>query len=593
MQESNLLEIKHRINIVDLISNYVSLKKRGSRFVGLCPFHPEKTPSFYVDPDKNFYKCFGCGESGDIFNFIQKHENLTFFEALTLLSEKAGMPIEIPQNNSEKKSEKDLILTANSYAEVYFKKCLELSQENIRSYLYKRGLDDQLVKHFNLGYSPLEWDGLLKYLRGQNISDNISMKAGLITKSEKGHIFDRFRNRIIFPIKNVMNKTIGFGGRIIEGNEPKYLNSPETAVFFKSKEFYGLNLSTKSISSNNYALIVEGYMDVIACHTAGITNAIAVLGTALTNDHIKRLSRYTNNILLCFDSDSAGIKAALRSGEMFQEEEMSVKIVSLPKGEDPDSFIKTNGRDSFLKFTKDALDLLDFEIKESIKTFDLNTNEGKVNALSQAAKIIAKEHNFIKQDTLIKSVSSLHPNFGSLIDVETQIRNEVRRQSNLIKLPNKNVKKTPINTENITLNNKYLKAQQIILSGMLQGYYSLDSIYNFLDSTYFDDYYVGISHLLEEAYNSQKNITYEELLEKAIKNDLTNNFYTILAKCNDMDFESPVADLINILINEKNKRNTYRKEELLNKMKEGKLTSDSSEYEELLSLIKGKSFRAK
>ena len=593
MQESNLLEIKHRINIVDLISNYVSLKKRGSRFVGLCPFHPEKTPSFYVDPDKNFYKCFGCGESGDIFNFIQKHENLTFFEALTLLSEKAGIPIEPTKNSSEKKSEKDLILTANSHAEVYFKKCLELTQGNIKSYLYKRGLDEQIVKHFNLGYSSSEWDGLLKYLRKQNISDDISINAGLVLKNEKGHIFDRFRNRIIFPIKNVMNKTIGFGGRITEGNEPKYLNSPETAVFFKSKEFYGLNLSAKSISSNNYALIVEGYMDVIACHAAGITNAIAILGTALTGEHIKRLSRYTNNIFLCFDSDSAGIKATLRSGEMFQKEEISVKIVSLPKGEDPDSFIKTHGRDSFLEFTKNALDLLDFEVKESMKTFDLNTNEGKVKALSEAAKIIAKEHNFIKQDVLIKSVSSLHPNFGSLIDVEAQIRNEVKRQSDLNRSSNNNTPKDSIINNKINLNNKYLKAQQIILSGMIQGYYTLDSVYNFLNSTYFDDYCIGISYLLEETYNSQKNITYEGLLEKAIKNDLTGNFYTILASCNDMDFKSSVEDLIDILINEKNKKNIYRKEELLNKMKEGKLVPDSDEYKEFLSLLKGKSFRAK
>lgn len=591
LQDNNLSEIKKRINIADLISNYVSLKKRGTRYIGLCPFHAEKTPSFNVDPEKQFYKCFGCGESGDIFSFIQKYENLSFPEAVELLSERAGIEIVKYTQKTEQKSEKELIYTANAHAMNFFRKSLEIANPEILSYIHRRGITPEIIKTFNIGWAPSDWSSLLKYLENNNVSGELAYKAGLISKNEAGRYYDKFRNRIIFPIQNVMGKPIGFGGRIIEGDEPKYLNSPETPVFHKSKELYGLNLASRSITSMDCALIVEGYMDLIACHRAGITNCVAVLGTALTDEHVKRLSRYTKNIILCFDSDSAGIKATLRSGSMFLQEDIDVKIAQLPEGEDPDSILGKSTANDFMEIIDKSLSLLEFEIKSSLKAFNLKTKEGMVDALSNATKIIAKEPNQIKREGLIKIVAPLHPSFGTSLNVESQIRNEVERNTDRSRVNNNNAGKQ--NTPFKERPNKYIQSQKILLGGMINGFYTVDSVFDNIDPSYFSGVLIKLAEIIYRYYTLRQNISYDDLVSEVSKLDISNAFYTLLAELDEKDFNANANLLVDIISKEKMRHNTERKKELLKKMELGELKSGEPEYNELLEIIKGNSFTAK
>jgi len=571
-------DIKKRLNIVDIISNYVTLKKRGSRFIGLCPFHQEKTGSFTVDPDKGFYKCFGCGESGDIFTFIQKYENLEFSDTLKLLAEKAGVELEYNQKQGAQKTEKELILSANAYAVNYFKEKLNSSNEAL-SYLYRRGITKEAIDMFSLGFVPDEWNGLSNYLSSKKIDNSTGIKAGLLVNSDKNTVYDRFRNRIIFPIFNALGKPIAFGGRITEAGEPKYLNSPETLVFNKSKEFYGLNLASKAISKLNQVIIVEGYMDVIACHMAGVTNVIAVLGTALTKDHVDKITRYTKNVVLCFDADSAGIKAALKSGELFLQSDINVKIASTPNGEDPDSFLKNNSSSLFLDIINNSINLLEFEVNNCLKGFNLNSEEERSMAIIEASKIIAKEPSVINRERLIGVLTPLHPN-AHTSRAEEHIRSEINRHlkysNNISNTNNSSPKQRP---------SKYTLTQKIILAGLCNGKYPLD-IFDKIDSSYFSSgFFNSLARILENIYINNTVLTFTDL-EELIKNQgFEKDFYDLIS-IDDNAFNNKIDDLINILITTKNKGNVLRKNELTKKLEAGQLSTD--EYNELLILIRGK-----
>ena len=369
-------EIRLNADILDIVSEVVNLKRTGKNYTGLCPFHSEKTPSFTVTPDKGIFHCFGCGEGGDAITFIMKTEGISFPEALRILAAKLG--IEIPERSmspGEKKtlSERETIFEINRKAADFFQQHL-FKNEFAKNYLKKRGITKEIVKIFILGYAPDGWSNLHFFLRKAGFNDNVIEKSGLVvSRAQKGKsgYYDRFRNRIIFPITNINRQIIGFGGRVMDDGVPKYLNSPETPVYNKSISLYGLSEARKSIHEKGYSFVVEGYFDLIALFRHGFTNAAATLGTALTKEHVKRLKGYCEKTILIYDSDHAGVKAAERSISLFYQGNMDAYILVLPEGYDPDSYLNDGGYgpDAFSNEIEKAKPMDDFLIDSYIRKY--------------------------------------------------------------------------------------------------------------------------------------------------------------------------------------------------------------------------------
>ena len=343
-------EIRSRNDIIDVISGYVKLKRQGATYFGLCPFHNEKSPSFSVTPGKQMYYCFGCGEGGNVYSFIMKYENYTFLEAVKMLADRAGIQLPETEYTEEEKRKADLkaaLLGINKQAALYFHHLLKSEKGKTGlDYFSFRGLDHETIVRFGLGYSNKTSDDLYRYFKQQNYSDELLKETGLFAFSEKG-TYDKFWNRVMFPILDINNRVIGFGGRVMGEGEPKYLNSPETKIFEKSRNLYGMNFAR--ISRKPYILICEGYMDVIALHRAGFTNAVAALGTAFTQQHAMLIKRYVKEAVLTFDSDGAGQKAALRAIPILKSVGIAVKVLDMKPYKDPDEFIRNLGAEEYQK----------------------------------------------------------------------------------------------------------------------------------------------------------------------------------------------------------------------------------------------------
>ena len=349
-------EVRMKNDIVDVVSQYVKLNRRGNTYFGLCPFHNEKTPSFSVTPSKQMYYCFGCGAGGNVYNFVMEYENYTFGEALQHLADRVGVQlpkIEYSREAREKAEKRATLLEINKLAASYF--YYQLRRENgsqAYAYLINRGVSEDTIKKFGLGYSDKYSDDLYKFLKSKNYSDDLLRESGLFNVDERHGMYDKFWNRVIFPIMDVNNRVIGFGGRVMGDGKPKYLNSPETKIFDKSRNLYGLNIARTT--RKNYLILCEGYMDVISMHQAGFTNAVASLGTALTSGHASLLKRYTQEVLLLYDSDDAGVRAALRAIPILREAGITSRVVSLKPHKDPDEFIKALGGEEFEKRLEDV-----------------------------------------------------------------------------------------------------------------------------------------------------------------------------------------------------------------------------------------------
>lgn len=363
-------EVVSRSDIVDIISGYIKLKKNGSSYVGLCPFHNEKSPSFSVSPGRQLYHCFGCGVGGNVITFVMEYENYTFLEAVKFLADKAGMQLPETSYSEEEKKKRDFkakLLEINKIAATYYYH--QLKTENGRlglDYLKRRGLTDEVINRFGLGYSSQTGSDLYRYLKGKGYDDEILKETGLFTY-ERG-IHDKFWNRVMFPIMDINNKVIGFGGRVMGDAKPKYLNSPETKLFDKSRNLYGLNAARTSRKPN--LIICEGYMDVISLHQAGYTQAVASLGTALTPGQASLMKRYTDNVLITYDSDAAGVKAALRAIPILKEAGLTTKVINMKPYKDPDEFIKALGTEAFQERIDQAENSFMYEISVLEKEYD-------------------------------------------------------------------------------------------------------------------------------------------------------------------------------------------------------------------------------
>lgn len=359
-------EVRARADIVDIVGEHVPLKKAGREYKANCPFHEERTPSFYVVPDKGFYKCFGCGESGDVFSFLMKKSGLDFIEAVRYVAGRSG--VEIREVKREREDDDPLrpLHEANAFAADWFRRQLDDTQvgAEARSYLEARGIDAATIEAFELGWAPDDWRQLRDAAATHGIADSVLLEAGLLTTSEKSEEpYDRFRGRIIFPIQAVGGRVVAFGGRVLGDERPKYLNSPETPVYHKGRVLYGLQRSRHSIRREGSALVVEGYMDLVALAAAGFENVVATLGTALTDEQAGLLKRYTKRIYLLFDSDTAGLKATFRAGDVLLAHGLHPSVVTLPDGEDPDTLVRGGGPEALQGYLDQAVDLLDRKLQ--------------------------------------------------------------------------------------------------------------------------------------------------------------------------------------------------------------------------------------
>tara|TARA_B100000900_G_scaffold336794_1_gene298614 strand:+ start:3498 stop:5183 length:1686 start_codon:yes stop_codon:yes gene_type:complete len=408
-------------NIVDLIKEKVNLTKNGSNYKGLCPFHNEKTPSFNVSATKQFYHCFGCGASGDAIKFLMEHDHLTFIEALSKLSQYAN--IEFPENTKKNDDSYNLFII-NKKASKFFRESL-LSNTKALDYLSDRNINKEMIEEFNIGLSNNSWDDLSKLFAKSNETKN-GLEAGLLIDSNN-KIYDRFRNRIMFPIRNTSGNYIGFGGRIYNSDESaKYINSPETKLFHKSYELYGFYESKKFINKENQALVVEGYTDVIGLHNAGIKNCIATLGTAFTKYHFKKIIRYTKNIVFCFDGDTAGKSAAWKAINNCLSElkdDIQLYFIFLPEGKDPDSYVQ-NEKDSFLSLIANAMPLSKYLIDSLKFKINLDTVEGRTSFSLKAKEILNQMPKITYTDILKKEFEKISGNTIRLNNQENTIKNK-------------------------------------------------------------------------------------------------------------------------------------------------------------------------
>lgn len=430
-------EIRSGNDIVDVISGYVRLTKKGSTYFGLCPFHNEKTPSFSVSPNKQMYYCFGCGAGGNVITFLMEYENYTFPEALEVLANRIGIELPKQEMTAEQRKASDKrarLLEVNKEAAKYFYTLLR-SERGTRAHEYfrNRGLSEETIKKFGLGYSDKYSDDLYRYLRSKGYEDELLKDSGLISIDEKRGGHDKFWNRAMFPIMDVRGKVIGFGGRVMGDGEPKYLNSPETMIFDKSRNLYGLNLARTT--KKNQILLCEGYMDVIALHQAGFDNAVAALGTAFTVGHANLLRRYTKEVYLTFDSDGAGIRAAKRAIPILKEAGIAAKVINMQPYKDPDEFIKALGAEAYEERIKNAESSFMFEIRIMEEDYDLKDPEGKAAFYNEIAKQLLQFSEELEREVYIEAVAGKYgmgfENLRKLVNklgTQPELARQVRQQ---------------------------------------------------------------------------------------------------------------------------------------------------------------------
>ncbi|UFS72463.1 DNA primase [Geomonas sp. RF6] len=407
--EEKVREVRERAPILEVISEYMSLRKSGANYQGLCPFHGEKTPSFNVNPARGIFHCFGCGVGGNVISFVMRMEGMSFPGAVRFLAKRVGVDIpERPLTREEKRQvdELELLYGISEMAAHFYRRVLESDEagEAGRRYLERRGVDKETAAAYRMGFAPAGWDGLTKFLERKGVALPLAEKLGLVRKSDGGKYYDTFRNRLLFTIADLHGRPIGFGGRVMDDSLPKYINSPESPIYHKSEVLFGLDLAKKGVRETGSVIIVEGYFDHLALYRAGYTNVVATCGTALTTPHLKVLRRYAEKVYTLFDGDEAGRKATFRSMELFLEDGMPAKVVQVPDGDDPDDFVKERGADAFGELLDGALPIFEFYYRDLLKRVDAKTVEGKVAFIDEVAPRLMKMANPVERSLYEKEV---------------------------------------------------------------------------------------------------------------------------------------------------------------------------------------------
>ena len=499
-------EIRERNDIVEVIGTYVKLQKKGSSYFGLCPFHNEKSPSFSVSPDKQMYYCFGCGAGGNVFTFIMEYENYSFPEALKYLADRVGIKLPEREYSEEEKRQQDLrmqVLEINKMAANYFYYQLRTeSGAQAMQYLKSRQLDDETIKRFALGYSSKYSSNLYQYFKSKKISDELLKESGLFNVDEKNGMYDKFWNRVIFPILDVNNRVIGFGGRVMGDGKPKYLNSPETIVFDKSRNLYGLNIARAA--RKKYLLVCEGYMDVISMHQAGFSNAVASLGTALTEKHATLLKRYTDEVILTYDSDDAGVRAALRAIPIVKRAGLRARVLHMNPYKDPDEFIKTLGAEKFQERIDQAENSFMFEISVLERNYDMKDPEGKTSFFQAVSEKLMEFEQELERENYIQAVAEkYHIGFDNL-------RKMVNRSA--MRAIGREVPKSAVDRERKEIRKKsqddgMKQAQRLMLTWLIdkKGLYAKVKPYLDADDFTEDLYHQAAQLLFEQLEKSELN----------------------------------------------------------------------------------------
>ncbi len=515
-------------NIVDVIEEFLPLKKAGNNYSTNCPFHKEKTPSFIVSPDKQMFHCFGCGESGDSISFLSKYKNYTFVEAAEYLARKAGIVLEEKDTSSkynESKQLSDRLYKINRDAAIYFYKNLR-SYPNVINYLKSRKIDIDVIKRFGIGYAIDGWDNLLKFLTGKGYLEEDILKTGLIIKKpEVSSYYDRFRNRVMFPIIDVRGKIIGFGGRVLDDSLPKYLNSPDSLVFNKGNNLYGINLAREAVKDKSF-ILVEGYMDVIKMHTYGYTNTVAALGTSLTDNQIKLMKKYSKSFYIALDGDNAGRNAALRAINMFKKNNLDAKVVLMKDAKDPDEYLIKFGRANFDKLLENSFDyysFLEFYYKEIFE------NSDKVEYINKFFENIANVTSEIEKELIFEKLSG---KVGvSKESIISEYNKKIKKHVNFVKAPQPAQVKLQVHKINTSHEEELIRLILVNNDFALQ----LKEIVN--EDTFKDLEYYNIFKEIYECRINDMSID-EESLNKIIKN---NADVKILLQNDDVDYDDSEA----------------------------------------------------
>lgn len=576
ISEEVIQKIKDLNDIVDVVSEKVKLRRAGHNYLGLCPFHNEKTPSFSVSQEKQIYKCFGCGESGNVITFVMKTKNLPFVEAVKFLGDKVNISIE---NNDAKHNEivnqNNKLYKINVEAARYFFSNLRIDKA-AKNYFMARGITEGVIRSFGLGYAKNNWNGLLYYMKKKGYSELDLIKAGLIIQKNNS-FYDRFRNRVIFPVFDYRGRVIGFGGRVLDDSKPKYLNSPETALFKKGINLYGLNFAIKN-NINRTFIIVEGYMDCISLHQYGIKNAVASLGTALTKNQAKFLKRYADKVIISYDADAAGQMATLRGLKILREVGLEVSIIKVPEGKDPDEFVKNNGREAFMRLIDNALPIVDYRLKEAFERVNLKDNESVIKYIREVSTII-EDLDPVEKDVYIKMVSektgiSEQAIYDLLSEKSQKDGYDMHKMDNY--------------GQNLYVESAYIKSERSLLKIMIQN----KSMLNYIISKINSEDLIIDSH--KKIYTNIINVVKEDN-----KLDEKNVLKMIEAKCDDEESYSEWIKIAseNIILSDGNERKLIddfivnikkfrleeSKKEIMNKIK---ILEEKGLFQETLELIK-------
>jgi len=548
-------QVRFGNDIIDVISEYLQLERSGSDYKGLCPFHDENTPSFMVSPDKQLYHCFGCGAGGNIFNFIMEIENVEFIEAVEILAERIGLSLPEKDNyNDKKRSKKGEIYEIHDWAVKFFNYLLtETKQgEEAYNYLKNRGFDEEIIKKFQLGYAPDSWDALFNFLKKKGYSVKRIHQSGLIIPRKKGNgYYDRFRNRLIFTICNPRGQTIGFGGRVLDDSQPKYLNSPETIVFNKRNNLYGLHLAKKAIRRSGSAVIVEGYTDMITGYQFGIKNLVASLGTSLTKAQAQLLKRYAERVYIAYDGDTAGESATLRGLDILKEVGVEVYVVNLPQDSDPDEVIRERGKENFDSLLEEAVSLIEFKMNCLLEDKRSGKVEDKVKAVERIIPILAQIENQVEREEYIKQAANkVETNPGA---IKARLKNYIyqnnkvksRKQDRNYKDWNNKDKFEVESDDKINdIEDIYLKSAKDLLRLMLDNRQVLNLVKEELESEDFIiDKYRFIAELI---YNSEAdNFDWAKLIEE-VEDQKIKELITELALVTDeidnsSDYQEDIA----------------------------------------------------
>jgi DNA primase len=578
--EQLISEIIEKNDIVDVISGYMSLKKNGTNYKCLCPFHSEKSPSFSVSSTKQIFNCFGCGVGGNVISFVQKMERLEFVEALKFLADRAH--IEVSDTNNEQQLKKLSLYNAlykiNQETARFFYSNLNKSKEPM-DYLKGRGLNENTIKSFGLGYSMNAWSSLQNHLRQKGISQELMQKAGLIAKSDKSSgYYDKFRNRIMFPIIDLKGNVIAFGGRVMDDSKPKYLNSPETPIFYKGENIYGLNF-VKKLQNIENIIIVEGYMDVIALHQYGITNAVASLGTAFTENQAKLLKRFSNEIIIAYDADVAGQSATLKGLAILEKEGCTVKVLTIPSGKDPDEYVRKEGMEAFKARIKNSVSLIEYKIDDVKKGLDIENIQDRIKFTKEFSMILKDIESSVEVDAYIKKYSNI------MRVNETALYSELNRLKEKHKTGNNKHNIVNSKKEEQKPKNGELIAEIYLLNICMYDLNKAKSIFNIINP---------------ESFRNRLNKEIAYIISEKLKEEKSLNAGEIISKLDNAEKQTKAAKLLSYELPEKeldvliqssidiiNKSKEDRKiEELTSSMNELFQTGEKDKANEIFNEIK-------